>query len=42
MHHKSTHIQSNIILRVAWLTKMATKTANLDAAHRLVRGLALR
>jgi hypothetical protein len=27
---------------VAWLTKMATKTANSDAAHHLIRGLALR
>ena len=42
MHHKSTHIHSNNTPSVAWLTKMATKTANSDAAHRLVRGLALR
>jgi hypothetical protein len=34
MHHNTCS--------VAWLTKMATKTANLDAAHRLVRGLTLR
>jgi hypothetical protein len=42
MHHKSTHIHSDNTPSVAWLTKMATKTANSDAAHRLVRGLALR
>jgi hypothetical protein len=42
MHHKSTHIHSDNSPSVAWLTKMATKTANSDAAHRLVRGLALR
>ncbi len=42
MHHKLTHIHSDNTPSVAWLTKMATKTANLDAAHRLVRGLALR
>jgi hypothetical protein len=41
MHHPSTQIHSNKTPSVAW-TKMATKTANLDAAHRLVRGLALR
>ena len=42
MYHKSTHIHSDNTPSVAWLTKMATKTANSDAAHRLVRGLALR
>jgi hypothetical protein len=42
MHHTLTHIHSNNTPSVAWLTKMATKTANSDAAHRLVRGLALR
>ncbi len=38
----STDSHSNNTPSVAWLTKMATKTANLDAAHRLVHGLALR
>ncbi|KAI2511562.1 adenylate kinase [Fragilaria crotonensis] len=42
MHHKSMQIHSDNTPSVAWLTKMATKTANSDAAHRLVRGLALR
>ena len=42
MHHKSMQIHSNHTPSVAWLTEMATKTANSDAAHRLVRGLALR
>ena len=42
MHHKSLQIHSDNTPSVAWLTKMATKTANSDAAHRLVRGLALR
>jgi hypothetical protein len=41
MHHKSMQIHSNNTPSVAWLTKMATKTANSDAAYRLVRGLAL-
>jgi hypothetical protein len=35
-------IHNNNTPSVAWLTKMANKTANSDAAHRLVRGLALR
>ncbi len=35
-------IHSDNTPSVAWLTKMATKTANSDAARRLVRGLALR
>jgi hypothetical protein len=36
------HIHGNDTFRsVAWLTEMATKPQNLDAAHRLVRGLAL-
>jgi hypothetical protein len=42
LHHKSMQIHSDNTPSVAWLTKMATKTANSDAAHRLVRGLALR
>jgi hypothetical protein len=42
MHHKLIQIHSNNTPSVAWLTKMATKTANSDASHRLVRGLALR
>jgi hypothetical protein len=41
MHHKSMQIHSNHNPSVAWLTKMATQTANSDAAHRLVQGLAL-
>ena len=41
MHHKSMHIHSNNTPSVAWLTKMVTITANSDASHRLVRGLAL-
>ncbi len=41
VHHKSMRIHSNNTPSVAWLTKMATKTANSDAAHRLVRGSAL-
>jgi hypothetical protein len=42
MHHKLMQICSNSTPSVAWLTKMATKTANSDAAHRLLaRGLAL-
>ena len=31
MHHKSTHIHSDNTPSVAWMTKMATKTANSDA-----------
>ena len=42
MQHKLTHIHSNNTPSVAWLTRMATKTSNLDSAHRLVRGLAFR
>jgi hypothetical protein len=42
MHHTSMQIHSDNTPSVAWLTKMATKTANSEAAHRLVRGLALR
>ncbi len=42
MHHKSMQIHSDNTRSVAWLNKMATKTANSDAAHRLIRGLALR
>jgi hypothetical protein len=42
MHHKSMQIHRDNTPSVAWLTEMATKTANSDAAHRLVRGLALR
>jgi hypothetical protein len=36
MHHKSMQIHSNNTPSVAWLTKMAIKTANSDAAHRLI------
>jgi hypothetical protein len=42
MRHKSVHIHSDNTPSVAWWTKMATKTAKSDAAHRLVRGLAIR
>ena len=42
LHHKSLHIHSDNTPSVAWCTKMATKTANSDAAHRLIRGLAIR
>jgi hypothetical protein len=41
MHHKLMQIHSNNTPSVAWLTKMATKTANSDAAHHLVRELTL-
>jgi hypothetical protein len=40
-HHKLMQIHSNNTPSLAWLTKMATKTANSDAAHHLVRGLTL-
>jgi hypothetical protein len=40
VHHKLMQIHRDNTLSVAWLTKMATKTVNSDAAHRLVRGLA--
>jgi hypothetical protein len=39
MHQKSMSIHSDNTPSVAWLTKMAIKTANSDAAHRLVRRL---
>ena len=42
MRHKSVHIHSDNTPSVAWWSKMATKTAKSDAAHRLVRGLAIR
>ena len=42
MYHKSAHVHSDNTPSVAWWTKMATKTANSNAAHRLVRGLAIR
>ena len=42
MRHKSVQIHSDNTPSVAWWTKMATKTAKSDAAHRLVRGLAIR
>jgi hypothetical protein len=41
MHHKLTHIHSHNTPSISWLTKMVTKTANSDAAHCLIRGLAL-
>jgi hypothetical protein len=36
MHNKSMHIHCNNTPSVAWLTKMATKAAKPDAAHRVV------
>jgi hypothetical protein len=42
LRHKHVFVHSDNTPSVAWLTKMATKTAKSDAAHRLVRGLALR
>jgi hypothetical protein len=42
MRHKSVQIHSDNTPSVAWWSKMATKTAKSDAAHRLVRGLAIR
>ena len=41
MNHKLMQIHSDNTPSVAWLTRMATKAANSDAAHRLVQGLAL-
>jgi hypothetical protein len=41
MNHKLMQIHRDNTPSVAWLTRMATKTANSDAAHRLVQGLAL-
>ena len=42
LRHKHVFVYSDNSPSVAWVTKMATKTAKSDAAHRLVRGLALR
>ncbi len=42
LRHKHVFVHSDYTPSVAWLTKMATKSAKSDAAHRLVRGLALR
>ncbi|KAI2511269.1 adenylate kinase [Fragilaria crotonensis] len=42
LRHKHIFVHSDNTPSVAWVTKMATKTAQSDAAHRLVRGLALR
>ena len=41
LRHKHVFVHSDNTPSVAWLTKMATKSAKSDAAHRLVRGLAL-
>jgi hypothetical protein len=42
LRHKHISVHSDNTPSVAWVTKMATKTANSDAAHRLIRGLAIR
>jgi hypothetical protein len=42
LRHKHIFVHSDNTPSVAWVTKMATKTAKSDAAHRLIRGLALR
>ena len=42
LRHKHIFVHSDNTSSVAWVTKMATKTAKSDAAHRLLRGLALR
>jgi hypothetical protein len=41
MLHKLTHVHSQNALSTVWLTKMATKIANSNATHHLVRGLEL-
>ena len=42
LRHKHILVHSDNTPSVAWVTKMATKTAKSDAAHRLLRGLAIR
>jgi hypothetical protein len=42
LRHKHIFVHSDNTQSVAWVTKIVTKTAKSDAAHRLVRGLALR
>ncbi len=42
LRHKHIFVHSDNTPSVAWVTKMATKTTQSDAAHRLIRGLALR
>jgi hypothetical protein len=42
MRHKAALIHSNNTPSVSWVTKMATKAATSNAAHRLLRGLAIR
>lgn len=42
LRHKHIFVHSDNTPSVAWVTKMATKTATSDAAHRLIRGLAIR
>ena len=42
LRHKHIFVHSDNTPSVAWVTKMATKTATSHAAHRLIRGLALR
>ena len=42
LRHKHICVHSDNTPSVAWVTKMATKTAKSHAAHRLIRGMALR
>ena len=42
MRHKAALIHSDNTPSVSWVTKMATKAATSNAAHRLLRGLAIR
>ena len=42
LRHKHILVHSDNTPSVAWVTKMATKTAKSDAAHRLIRGMAIR
>ena len=42
LRHLHIFVHSDNTPIVAWVTKMATKTVQSDAAHQLVRGLALR
>ena len=40
-HKEHVFVHSDNTPSVAWVTKIATKTATLHAAHRLIRGLAM-
>ena len=42
LRHRNTVIHSDNSPNVAWTTTMATKSAKSEAAHRLLRGLAMR